>query len=257
LWDRLRNFDETDARQRLKPFLRGAEIDALFKRRLKIIDHINKMIQQRETLAAMTRFLQRLFNLQPGEVGRSILLFSYLFLVMLCYLVARVLRDALFLDKFEAVDLPYADLSIFLCLWFVVSGYLLIGRHINLKLLLIGSTLFFSSNALLCWYLVHFFPSRWLIPAFYIWTGIFGVVAPAQVWTLANYVLTPREAKRIFGIVASGAISGAIVGGNFSNIMAINLRRTIPDPTTNQDSTPLESKLFALLNQCRPAFVTV
>jgi cytidylate kinase len=47
LWDRLQNFDEADARQRLKPFLRGTEIDALFKRRLKIVEHVNKMIQQR------------------------------------------------------------------------------------------------------------------------------------------------------------------------------------------------------------------
>ena len=36
---------------------------------------------------------------------------------------------------------------------------------------------------------------------------------PAQVWTLANYVLTTREAKRSFGFIGSGAILGWIVGG--------------------------------------------
>ena len=37
---------------------------------------------------------------------------------------------------------------------------------------------------------------------------MFGVVAPAQVWTLANYVLTTREAKRLYGFIGSGAIAG-------------------------------------------------
>ncbi len=45
------------------------------------------------------------------------------------------------------------------------------------------------------------------------WVGVFSVLAPSQVWTLANYVLTTREAKRSFGFVGSGAILGWIVGG--------------------------------------------
>src|SRR5688572_21696839 len=36
---------------------------------------------------------------------------------------------------------------------------------------------------------------------------------PTQVWTLANYVMTTREAKRAFGLIGSGAILGWIVGG--------------------------------------------
>jgi AAA family ATP:ADP antiporter len=46
-----------------------------------------------------------------------------------------------------------------------------------------------------------------------VWVGIYGVLAPAQVWTLANHVLTTRQAKRLFGLVGSGAISGFIFGG--------------------------------------------
>ena len=42
---------------------------------------------------------------------------------------------------------------------------------------------------------------------------MFSVLAPSQVWTLANYVLTTREAKRSFGFIGSGAILGWIVGG--------------------------------------------
>ena len=52
-----------------------------------------------------------------------------------------------------------------------------------------------------------------LFIAIYIWVGVFSVLAPTQVWTLANYVLTTREAKRAFGLIGSGAILGWIVGG--------------------------------------------
>ena len=49
---------------------------------------------------------------------------------------------------------------------------------------------------------------------------MFGVVAPAQVWTLANYVLTTREAKRMFGFIGSGATAGWIVGGYLTQVTA-------------------------------------
>ncbi|HEY7680477.1 MAG TPA: metallophosphoesterase [Terriglobia bacterium] len=47
LWEHLQSFNETEARQRLRPYLRGAEIDALFKRRLKIIAFVQKLVQEK------------------------------------------------------------------------------------------------------------------------------------------------------------------------------------------------------------------
>ena len=40
-----------------------------------------------------------------------------------------------------------------------------------------------------------------------------GVLTVSQFWLLANYVFNPREAKRIFPILAAGAIAGGITGG--------------------------------------------
>jgi len=168
----------------------------------------------------MARMIERLLNLQRGDLARGSLLFSYLFLVMASYMEARIARDALFLDQFKAIQLPYADLAIAVLVGFVVSGYLLLGRRISLHNLLAGSLLFFAFNSLLFWYWAHFHQFPLLYPIIYVWVGIVGALAPAQVWTLANYVLTTREAKRIFGLVGSGAIAGAIAGGKFSNLMA-------------------------------------
>lgn len=168
----------------------------------------------------MTRALERLLNLRPGEFRRGILLFSYLFLVITSFVVGKAARDAMFLDRFKAVQLPYADFSASLIVGLVVAPYIRIGRRVSLRNLLVGSLLFFASNCILFWGLDRYFRPAWLFPAIYVWMGVFGVLAPAQVWTLASSVLTTREAKRLFGLVGSGAIGGWIAGGLLTQLTA-------------------------------------
>ena len=94
------------------------------------------------------------------------------------------------------------------------------GRRLGLDRLLAGSLLLFGGVALVLAVLAHGAPAAWVFPVVYVWVGIFGVLAPAQVWTLANYVLTPREARRLFGFVGAGATLGATVGGILSSALA-------------------------------------
>src|SRR5579864_7775827 len=161
----------------------------------------------------MTHVLERVLNLRRGDFGRAGFLFLYLFLVLTTYVAGRVARDALFLDQFRASQLPYVDISIAVLVGFVAAGYLRIARKLRPPALFTGSLLFFAANSFAFWYLSRYYHLRWLFPAFYIWVGIFGVACPAQVWTLANYVLTTREAKRIFGLIGAGGILGGVFGG--------------------------------------------
>ncbi len=170
----------------------------------------------------MKRFIEKSLRLQAGDLGRGGLLFCYLFLIMASYLVGRVARDTLFLEYYRAKDLPYADLAIWALMWVVIPAYLVVGRRFSLPALLSGSLLFLASNCALFWWLAHTTKPDWLWPAIYVWVGVFGVIAPAQVWTLANFVFTPREAKRIFALVGSGAISGAVLGGKYASVVASN-----------------------------------
>jgi len=168
----------------------------------------------------MKRWIERGLNIEPGDLRRAIPLCACLFLIMSCYITGRVARDALFLARFQAVQLPYADIASAILVGIVVVGYVRLGRRTSLRNLLVGSQFFFATNCALFWALSHYYHPGWLYPAFYIWVGIFGVLAPTQVWTLANYLLTTREAKRIFGMVGGGAILGAIFAGFFSKTIA-------------------------------------
>jgi AAA family ATP:ADP antiporter len=166
----------------------------------------------------MKRFLERTLQLRPGELGPGLLLFLYLFLIISAYVVGKVARSALFLGKFRAETLPYVILLIAVLTGFVVVGYVWLGKRIGVRNLVVSSLLFFSLTAVTFWLIGHFAEAKanWLFPAIYVWVGIYGVLAPAQVWTLANYVLTTREAKRLFGVIGGGAIAGWIFGGFFS-----------------------------------------
>src|SRR6187401_2279270 len=156
----------------------------------------------------------------PADTTRGLLLFAYLFLVMASYMAARIARDAIFLGTFLAVDLAYVDLASALLIGIVVAGYLSIGRHVKLSSRLVGSLIFYAVNLIVLWYIATTHDQKWLSPVIYIWVSLFGALAPVQVWTLANYVFTTREAKRMFGLVGSGAILGAVVGAKISSMLA-------------------------------------
>ena len=170
----------------------------------------------------MLRAVGRILDLSEDEFRRSWPVFAYLFLTMSGTVASKATRDALFLDRYRAVDLPYVDIAIAVLVGVVVSQYIRASRWLPLRTLQIGSLLFFAANCLTFWWLSRLENAGGglLFIAIYLWVGLFSVLAPAQVWTLANFVLTTREAKRAFGFIGSGAILGWIVGGFATRVTA-------------------------------------
>ncbi len=168
----------------------------------------------------MKSWIERALNIHPGDLGRGTLLCACLFLVITTYKIGGVAGPALFLSRFQASQLAYADISSAVLVILVVAGYVRLARRVPFQGLLLGSTLFFASNCVLFWGLIHYFHLAWLFPVFYVWVKLFGVLVPTQIWTLANYVLTTREAKRVFGMVGGGGIAGWIFSGYFSKTIA-------------------------------------
>ncbi|MEZ5286358.1 MAG: Npt1/Npt2 family nucleotide transporter [Vicinamibacterales bacterium] len=163
----------------------------------------------------MRSFLQRLLGLNARELRRALPLVGYLFLAMAGSVASKASRDALFLERYRAVDLPYADIAIALIVGVVVSVYIRAGQRWNIRNLQVASLLAFAASALGFWWWAstRSDDNGTLFLLIYVWVGVLSVLAPAQVWMLANVVLTTREAKRSFGVIGSGAILGWIVGG--------------------------------------------
>jgi AAA family ATP:ADP antiporter len=137
--------------------------------------------------------------------------------------MGKLSRDSLFLDRFESDQLPYVYLANAVLVSIVIAVYLRVAGQVKLERLLIGSLLIFVAMALFSWWGLLWFRSDWLFPAIYVWVGVFGALTIAQLWTLANFMLTTRQAKRIFGLVGSGGITGGIFGALLGNILPARL----------------------------------
>ncbi len=163
----------------------------------------------------MISVVERALGLTGAELRRALPIFAYLFLTMSSSVASKAARDALFLDRYRAIDLPYVDIAIAVLVSVAASLYIWFGHRLNLRNLQVGSLVFFAANALVFWMwsVLESHESGALFVVIYLWVGVFSVLAPAQVWTLANHVMTTREAKRSFGFIGSGAILGWIVGG--------------------------------------------
>lgn len=163
--------------------------------------------------------INRLFNLRPGDFSRGLPLFGYYFLIISSYVMLQTVRVPLFLEEFDKLDLAYADGFSAALVGVVAALYIRLAKHAALRNLLVGSLLFYGLNIVALWWGVVHYQQSWVIADLYVWVGIFGVLATAQVWTLANFVWTTREAKRLFGLLASGGTAGTIFSGFFSSWM--------------------------------------
>lgn len=156
--------------------------------------------------------------MRRGEGPVALAFFGYLLLVIACYVISKSVRDALFISRFGAFKLPYMYIGIAALAGVFVSIYIRLARRLSHERLISGTLIFFAVDLLVFWWLLRF-RFDWLYPAIYFWAGIFGVIAPMQVWTLSNFLYTTRQAKRLYGFIGAGGILGAILGGFFSSEM--------------------------------------
>ena len=169
----------------------------------------------------MKKLFRKLFDIREGEGSRASLMFIILFLLIACLMIVKPIRNSLFLVRFGVEKLPYVFVLVALFSAAVASLYSRYSKRIQLNNLIFVTILISIACLLVFWFLLHFsFQGGWILYAFYIWAAIFGVVVSAQFWLLANYIFNAREAKRLFGFIGAGAISGGIFGGYLTNYLA-------------------------------------
>jgi AAA family ATP:ADP antiporter len=165
--------------------------------------------------------LRQFLNLQPGEGVPAFLLFLYLTLVLTSYIVSKSLRDALFLDQFGAMRLPYLYIGVAILIGIIVSIYIRVCLRVGQATLITGTMVFFMATIMMIWWAIRI---NWqpIAVIYYMWTNIFGIVLTAQVWTLATTALNIQQARRLFPLICSGGVLGSMLGGL---IAAVGVRK--------------------------------
>jgi AAA family ATP:ADP antiporter len=184
----------------------------------------------------MVARLRRYFDVRSGEGLRVLVSFLYVAIVSAAFLLARPIRNSLFLQQYGAYALVYAYASVSIVLTVFVAVYARVTARFGSRAVTIATLLFFSLNVVLFWYGFEFHAdaverpgsAAWLLPAaFYVWVNCFGVIAPVQAWSFTNSLFDTRQAKRLFGVIATGASLGAIAAGLLAKFLVTRVGGTV------------------------------
>ncbi len=160
----------------------------------------------------MTRaLLHRLLRTQPGEMRAAGLAFAYFFMLLSAYYLLRPLRDAMASGVVESLFWFYVGTFVVMLLLTPFFGALV--SRVRKPLLLPVTNVFFASNLLVFYVLFKVMPdSRGLAAAFFIWLSAFNMFVVSVFWSFMADVFRDEEAKRLFGPIAAGGGTGAILG---------------------------------------------
>ena len=167
-------------------------------------------------LTRFERLLSHITRIAPGEGRTAFLFFMHGFLLLASYQVMKALREAFMLAKFSAETRAYAVAIMALVLMVVVPLYGRLRHHLEGAQLLRAVTLFFVLTLPMFALLAHngvpiAFP-------FFIWVGIFGVMAVAQMWAFAADSFNVRSGQRLFVVIMLGANMGALAGSKITEL---------------------------------------
>ena len=167
----------------------------------------------------MVARLRRYFDIRPGEGLPVLLSFSYIGVVIASYVLARAIRNGLFIEAYGPFALVYVAAASPVVLSLFVPAYTILAARLGARRVTTATLLFFSLNVLVLWYAFRHEPTPRLSAVFYVWVNCFGVIAPVHAWSYASSLFDTRQAKRLFGLIGSGASLGAIVGGFLARML--------------------------------------
>lgn len=164
----------------------------------------------------MARFLA---DIRPEERKAAATAFFGLFGILASHSILETARDAMFLSRLPASQLPWMYLAI--------AGVAVLISDSPLKRLGGEAVRFSLSLLLVVSSLVTL--GFWLAPggmgnaklyALYVWTGVFGTLATIEFWLILGERYTVTQAKRLFRVVGTGSVLGAVAGSATARIVA-------------------------------------
>src|SRR5689334_1811543 len=126
----------------------------------------------------------RLLGLEPGEGGLTLLLALLIGSLFCGYTVAKVLRDAMFMNEYGATNLPWGYVAVAVASIAVVA----LEARITAKLARAGATAFGQFLAIACAILfaaLYPFQKHLVAGLFYIWAGSQALMVLSYFWLLA------------------------------------------------------------------------
>ena len=141
---------------------------------------------------ALRSWFDTLTDVRREEVRPLVLMILYGFLAMTSYYVVKPVRNAVFIDRVGAANLPYVYILTALIVSVIMVFYSRWVDRIGHKTLLIGTMAFFASNLLVFRWLLLLKEDLVVSGAFYIWGKLYPLLVVSQFWLVGNLIWTTR-----------------------------------------------------------------
>jgi AAA family ATP:ADP antiporter len=154
-------------------------------------------------------------GLRPGEGGLAWLFFVYFLVLTTVMFAAKSVRQASFIDALGAENLPWVYLAVALISYPVLVVYSRLAARRGQVAVIVRSSVFNAVAFVLFFGLfgLEGLGQRSAAVLYYVWLGMAFAIAVSQVWSYANHVFDPRQARRLFSFIGAGGLLGAIPGG--------------------------------------------
>lgn len=154
-------------------------------------------------------------EVRSEERGTTARAFAILLLVTAAHTLAETARDALFLARLSPSRLPWVYLGLA-----VLGGLLGVRKRGVTSSARLAGMIVVASVVTAGFAVALRGPSLALVYALYAWTGVCASVLTVELWVLLGRLHTATQAKRLYGLVGSGAVLGAVVGSATSRALA-------------------------------------
>ena len=138
--------------------------------------------------------------------------FTYFFCLLCGYSILRPVRDEMAIEG-GITNLPWMMSGTFLTMLAATPLFGWLSARFTRHRLLLTVYAFFIAN-LVVFYAVmasHLHP-EWVARGFFIWLSVFNLFVVSVFWSFMDDLFTPEQGARLFGVIAAGGSSGALLG---------------------------------------------
>lgn len=175
------------------------------------------------TAGPLQRAIKAAAKIEPNEIRAMVLSFLFVFLLMAAYFILRPVRDAMASDwTQEEVNWLWT-----LTFFFSVAAVSIYGWLISLVRFsrVVPSVYVFFSLSFFAFYAASttFDDPKFVNQSFYVWLSVFSLYHVSVFWSFMSDLFSRDQAPRLFGVIATGASLGAMVGPAIPTFFADNL----------------------------------
>ena len=166
----------------------------------------------------MQKLLRKIVHVEPEELPALGWSFAYFFFLLAGYYVLRPVRDEMGIRS-GVQNLPALMSATFLTMLAIAPIFGWLASRLERRRMLPAVYFFFIFNLGLFWLAMkEGVDPGWVARIFYVWLSVFNLFVVSVFWSFMADLFTNAQAKRLFGVIAAGGSTGALLGPTLTTL---------------------------------------